>query len=87
LIDAGAEAEGVADAAFASIETRLAASAAEHALAELPEDQRMAVALVLIEGLSYREAADVLEIPMGTLTSRLVRGRLALQERLEGAEI
>jgi RNA polymerase sigma factor (sigma-70 family) len=87
LIDAGAEAEGVADAAFAPIEVRLAASAAERALAELPEDQRMAVALVLIEGLSYREAADVLEIPIGTLTSRLVRGRMALQDRLEGAEI
>ena len=49
----------------------------------LPDDQRLAVALVLIDGLSYAEAAEVLEIPPGTLTSRLVRGRMALMARLE----
>ena len=51
----------------------------ERALDALPEDQRIAVALVLIEGLSYQEAADSLEVPMGTLTSRLARGRATLQ--------
>jgi RNA polymerase sigma-70 factor, ECF subfamily len=51
----------------------------------LPEDQRMAVSLVLIEGLPYKEAAEVLEVPIGTLTSRLARGREALQALL-GAE-
>ena len=45
---------------------------------KLPEDQRLAIALVLVEGLSYKEAAEVLEIPIGTLTSRLARGRTAL---------
>jgi RNA polymerase sigma-70 factor (ECF subfamily) len=54
----------------------------QRAMAELPEEQRMAVALVLIEGLSYKEAADALEIPIGTLTSRLARGRDALQALL-----
>jgi RNA polymerase sigma-70 factor, ECF subfamily len=49
------------------------------AMAALPEEQRMAVALVLIEGLSYKEAAEALVIPIGTLTSRLTRGREALQ--------
>jgi RNA polymerase sigma-70 factor (ECF subfamily) len=49
------------------------------AMARLPEDQRLAVSLVLIEGLPYKEAAEVLEIPIGTLTSRLARGRDALQ--------
>ena len=78
--------EAVADRSVATMETRLAASAAERALAALPEDQRLAVALVLIEGLSYREAAEALEIPMGTLTSRLVRGRMALVEQLEGMD-
>jgi RNA polymerase sigma-70 factor (ECF subfamily) len=53
------------------------------AMSELPEDQRVAVALVLIEGLSYKEAADVLDVPIGTLTSRLARGREALQKRLQ----
>jgi RNA polymerase sigma-70 factor, ECF subfamily len=55
------------------------------AMARLPEEQRAAVSLVLIEGLPYKEAADVLEIPMGTLTSRLARGREALQALLEPA--
>ncbi len=52
------------------------------ALSRLPEDQRLAVSLVLVEGLSYRDAAEVLEVPLGTLTSRLARGRDALQTML-----
>jgi RNA polymerase sigma-70 factor (ECF subfamily) len=52
------------------------------ALERLPEDQRLAVALVLVEGLSYAEAASVMNVPIGTLTSRLARGRLALQSML-----
>ncbi|HEX4180071.1 MAG TPA: sigma-70 family RNA polymerase sigma factor [Caulobacteraceae bacterium] len=87
VMETGLETDQIADARAPDMETRLAASAAERALSELPEDQRLAVALVLIEGLSYREAAEALEVPMGTLTSRLVRGRMALQERLEKAEI
>ena len=55
---------------------------AETALVRLPEDQRLAVSLVLIEGLSYKDAAEVLDVPLGTLTSRLARGREALQEML-----
>ncbi|HTW38279.1 MAG TPA: sigma-70 family RNA polymerase sigma factor [Steroidobacteraceae bacterium] len=54
----------------------------EDALARLPQEQRIAVALVLIEGLSYAEAAEILGVPMGTLTSRLARGRAALQSLL-----
>ena len=53
------------------------------AMARLPDEQRIAVALVLVDGLSYADAADVLEIPPGTLNSRLVRGRMALMEMLE----
>lgn len=52
------------------------------ALARLPDEQREAIALVLVEGFAYREAAEILEIPMGTLTSRLVRGRAALMAEL-----
>jgi len=55
----------------------------QSAMARLPEDQRMAVSLVLVEGLPYKEAAAVLDIPMGTLTSRLARARDALQLMLE----
>jgi RNA polymerase sigma-70 factor, ECF subfamily len=54
----------------------------EAALARLPQDQRLAVVLVLVEGLSYKDAADVLEVPVGTLTSRLARGRETLQGML-----
>lgn len=55
----------------------------ESALVRLPQEQRLAVGLVLIEGLSYKDAAEVLEVPLGTLTSRLARAREALQEMLQ----
>ncbi|HIO91680.1 MAG TPA: sigma-70 family RNA polymerase sigma factor [Leucothrix mucor] len=49
----------------------------------LPENQRTAIFLVYVEGLKYTEAADALEIPLGTLMSRLARGRLKLSEKLD----
>jgi RNA polymerase sigma-70 factor (ECF subfamily) len=78
--------ERVGDAGAALVEARLQAAEAGRALMALPDEQRLAVALVLVEGLSYREAAEALEIPMGTLTSRLVRGRNALLDALEPQE-
>ena len=54
----------------------------QRALERLPDEQRLAVALVLVEGLSYREAAEVMDVPIGTLTSRLARGRVALESSL-----
>ena len=51
-------------------------------MARLPDEQRMAVGLVLVEGLSYKEAAEIMGVPLGTLTSRLARGREALQTML-----
>ena len=56
-------------------EARLTITALRHALQALPDEQREAVGLVLIDGASYREAADTLGIPIGTLTSRLARAR------------
>jgi RNA polymerase sigma factor (sigma-70 family) len=55
------------------------AIAVRRAVAQLGDEQRAVVALVLVEGLPYQEAADVLQIPIGTLTSRLARARQALQ--------
>lgn len=52
------------------------------ALARLPDEQREAVLLVLVEGFAYREAAAILDVPIGTLTSRLARGREALMQQL-----
>jgi RNA polymerase sigma-70 factor (ECF subfamily) len=47
-------------------------------MARLPDEQREVVALILIEGFGYREAAEMLDLPIGTVSSRLVRGRTAL---------
>jgi RNA polymerase sigma-70 factor (ECF subfamily) len=48
------------------------------AMARLPDEQREVVALILIEGFGYREASEMLGLPIGTVSSRLVRGRTAL---------
>lgn len=48
------------------------------ALQRLPQEQREVVALILIDGFGYREAAEILDQPIGTVSSRLVRGRQAL---------
>jgi RNA polymerase sigma factor (sigma-70 family) len=63
------------------------AIAVRKAVAQLNHDQRAVVGLVLVEGLPYKEAADVLGIPIGTLTSRLARAREALQAFLDGDEV
>jgi RNA polymerase sigma-70 factor (ECF subfamily) len=59
----------------------------ERALAALPVDQRAVVLLVGLEDLSYREAAEVLGIPVGTVMSRLARGRARLRDLMDGAPI
>ena len=48
------------------------------AMQRLPEEQREVVALILVDGFGYREAAEILDQPIGTVSSRLVRGRQAL---------
>lgn len=53
------------------------------AVAALPEAQRAALLLVYVEGYSYREAAEILEVPIGTVMSRLARARLRLAELLD----
>ena len=50
------------------------------AMQKLPDEQREVVSLILIEGFGYREAAELLDVPIGTVSSRLVRGRNALLE-------
>lgn len=64
-------------------EASLTLETVRRAIYTLPDDQRAVVMLVSVEGLSYKEASDVLEIPMGTLTSRLVRARTALARILK----
>ncbi|MEM6682373.1 MAG: RNA polymerase sigma factor [Pseudomonadota bacterium] len=54
-----------------------------NAIDGLPEEQKLIVALVLVDGRSYQEAADILRIPVGTVMSRLARARRRLQEELQ----
>jgi RNA polymerase sigma-70 factor (ECF subfamily) len=65
------------------VERAAEADGVDRAMNLLPAEQREAIALVLVEGLSYREASELLEIPIGTLTSRLTRGRKTLARVLE----
>lgn len=71
--------EAVGDA---SAHARDIALSVQAAMERLPDEQRLAVALVLVEGQSYKDAAELLGIPIGTLMSRLARGREALQKML-----
>jgi RNA polymerase sigma-70 factor (ECF subfamily) len=73
------EGEHVGDDTAQAHQQRLAI---QKAISLLSEEHRLAVGLVLVDGLPYKEAADVLEIPVGTLTSRLARARDALQQLL-----
>ena len=54
----------------------------KQAIEDLPENFRMAVLLADVEGFSYKEIADILDIPIGTVMSRLHRGRKGLEKRL-----
>ena len=77
-----ADDEAAAEVGAGESDAPLEAIAVRKAVARLSEEQRAAVALVLVEGLPYKEAAEVLGIPIGTLTSRLARAREALQSQL-----
>lgn len=56
----------------------------DRALASLVEDQRHALLLVVLEGLSYREVAEVQGVPIGTVMSRLARARVQIKNFLDG---
>ncbi len=64
------------------LDQQLALHEVHLAMQELSEEHRSVLMLICVEGLSYKEAADVLEVPMGTVTSRIVRGRKALMDLL-----
>lgn len=57
-------------------------SEARAALDELSEEQRVVIALVVLEGMSYQQTADILDAPVGTVMSRLARARAKLATRL-----
>jgi RNA polymerase sigma-70 factor (ECF subfamily) len=75
-------AEPVAEDFWQAVEWSLVGDQLMAALDELPEDYRLPIALCDIEELGYEEAADALQIPVGTLKSRIFRGRKLLRARL-----
>lgn len=55
-------------------------------IARLPEEQRSVLLLVAVDGRSYKEAARLLDLPMGTVTSRLARARIAIRNFIDATE-
>lgn len=72
------EEAGFAVGADGAQEAQVELTMVDRAMSRLPADQREAVLLVMVEGFSYKEAAEITQVPVGTLNSRLVRGRDAL---------
>lgn len=71
------------DESVRRVEARMALREVQAAIVTLPPEQRAALLLVTVEGLSYKEAAEVAAVPVGTIMSRLARARLALQAKFE----
>ena len=76
------EEAGLSVGADGGQEAQVELSMVDRAMQKLPQDQREAVLLVMVEGFSYKEAAIIAQCPVGTLNSRLVRGRDALMDML-----
>jgi len=72
------EADRLGEDPTASMDAAVDLSRMMAAMERLPDEQREVVALILIEGFGYRETAEMLDVPIGTVSSRLVRGRTAL---------
>ncbi len=62
------------------VESRLVLKRVADGINQLPEEQRVLIALVCVDGLSYKEAADILNVPIGTVMSRLARARRVLHD-------
>lgn len=67
-------------------DARLTLSDVEDRIEALSEEHRSILALVAVEGLSYKETAAVLELPIGTVMSRLARARKQLVDMLDTAD-
>jgi RNA polymerase sigma-70 factor, ECF subfamily len=75
------------DESVRRVEARMALREVDAALDSLPMEQRAALLLVTVDGLSYKEAAEIAEVPVGTIMSRLARARVALQAKLEAGGV
>jgi RNA polymerase sigma-70 factor (ECF subfamily) len=79
--------EGISPSAEDDLMERLTEPAVSDAVAGLPEHYRLPVLLADVEGFAYKEIAEILDIPIGTVMSRLHRGRNALQKALYGLAV
>lgn len=68
------------------VESRSELAAAQRALQSLPDEQRAVFAMVVIDGRSYRDTAETLDLPIGTVMSRLARARGKIAEALSGRQ-
>lgn len=80
------EAERIGEDPRSAIEASIDLRKAMAAMQRLPDEQREIVALILIEGFGYRECSEILGLPIGTVSSRLVRGRTALLQMMGGSD-
>ena len=87
LVDANSDAllQKAGPSVIDLIEARDELRNAWQAISALPTEQREVLLLVAVEGLSYQEAADVLEIPIGTVMSRLARGRISVAKSMNAS--
>jgi RNA polymerase sigma-70 factor (ECF subfamily) len=69
------------------VEARIALAEVRRAIDRLPAEPRATLMLVTVEGLSYKEAAEIAGVPIGTIMSRLARARIALQQHLAGGDV
>lgn len=67
------------------VEARSDLGVAALAFAALPQAQRETFVVVVLDGLTYREAAELFEVPVGTIMSRLARARAAMEQNIRGA--
>ncbi len=78
----GAETSTLGRSAEDELLDRLTEAEVKQAIEDLPEQYRHAVLLADVEGFAYKEIAEILDVPIGTVMSRLHRGRKRLQEQL-----
>jgi RNA polymerase sigma-70 factor, ECF subfamily len=74
----------VGDDGVQIVEGRSELARARDAMAALPDEQRMLMALVVLDGKSYKDAAEILGIPMGTVMSRIARARRSIDAYVHG---
>ncbi len=64
-------------------EARLTLAEVSQGIAQLPPDHQVLIGLICVDGLSYKEAAEILDVPIGTVMSRLARARRAIFDRAQ----